>query len=112
MTILDFFIICICVSMCITTIHVSLWEGMALQYIRRKMDKLLTVDTNKLHWVAKPLYDCIICMCSIWGTIAFFILQFYFNIAVELLPALILVVGGINTIISGAIFLAFEKHNL
>lgn len=56
------------------------------------MDKLLPA------WIKKPLYECLICMCSFWGTIIFFMWTGTHDI--YNLMVFIFSVGGANTLIS------------
>jgi len=57
---------------------------------------------SKREFYAKPLFDCPICMSSIWGIIGFFAIRFFFNVDLPLkqLIPFVLCLGGLNTIIS------------
>src|SRR6187455_3310443 len=53
------------------------------------------------YW-SKPLVHCPICMSSVWGTIGFFAIRYFFNIDLPLKQFLpfIFCLCGLNTIIS------------
>lgn len=80
-------------SLQIIFIHILFWDGMLLAPIKYWLHSLLPL------WFRKPLYDCLICMTSVWG-IALYFLEWnhQFNIIWFLFA-----VGGINTIIYGII---------
>jgi hypothetical protein len=86
-------------SLIITAIHVLFWEGMLLEKLSRWLIWLP-------KWLRKPLFECNICMASIWGTSYWLI---YREPSIEIIP-FILIVCGINTLFSGIIFLVFEKN--
>lgn len=81
----------------ITFIHMLFWDGMILRFFKE----------NKLpRFIQKPLYDCLICMTSIWG---FFFWIAEWNASVNLFWFWFLV-GGINVLISGIVGRA-EDYN-
>lgn len=79
-------------SLCITLIHVSMMEGMVLFKLRQRMDPFFP------YWIQKPLYECLPCMCSYWGTILYFWFTGEYNL--QGFIVFVLAVGGVNTIIS------------
>lgn len=109
----DFLLFCIISSLIITAIHVSTWDGMLFGRVRCCLDGIISP-----FW-QKPLYGCIICMASLWGTIIYsivlsvcYFLNTYFITDYWVLMFLpyVTVVAGINALISGIIYLAFEKN--
>ncbi len=93
---LDLILFCICVSLACTIIHIAVtWDGMVLNFIGKwhgeRIEKMPSVA-----WFYKPLFSCLICMCSFW-TIIFWLLYIK-PITFELLFA-ILITGGINVVI-------------
>lgn len=86
------------ISLITIGIHASTWDGMILQPIREWLDWKLSNKYGK--YIKKPLYDCLICMSSVWTVLCFFAIDF--NIAE--LPLLVLIVAGINTILMHLIY--------
>jgi hypothetical protein len=88
----DLLIFCLCVSLACTLIHIAFtWPDMILYDFEK------TVLHHHLpEWFRKPLYECMICMCSLW-TIFFWTLYLK-PITVELLFAM-MITGGINAVI-------------
>lgn len=83
-------LISVITSVQITFIHVLFWDGMILRFFRE----------NRLpRFIQKPLYDCLICMTSIWGFV-FWLAEW--NASVNLI-FMWLTVGGINVLISGVV---------
>lgn len=77
-------------SLQIVFIHILFWDGMILEFMRE----------NKLPtFFQKPLYDCVICMTSVYGFL-FWLLEW--NMSVNLFQFWF-VVGGINVLLSGII---------
>jgi len=79
-------------SLCILAIYTSLQEGMIFGIIGRFLAKYLTIS-----FVAKPIYNCFICMGSFWSCV-FWIIQ-GFDLTIYL-PITILATVGINTLLS------------
>jgi hypothetical protein len=52
-------------------------------------------------WV-KPLFDCPICMSSVWGVIGFFSIRYFFNVDLPMrqIVPFVFCLCGLNTIIS------------
>jgi hypothetical protein len=79
-------------SLIITGIHVSMWEGMIF-------GKVAEWIHSKIGPVAsKPVYSCLSCMSSLWTILLWGC--FYDTYLTLLLPLTILGVSGLNTIIS------------
>lgn len=83
---------CVCTSLAITAIHTVVTRpGMLLYGVSQLFERV-----NMYSWVTNPLYNCMICMSSLWTTI--FWLAALRPVSLTLLFA-ILIVAGINTII-------------
>lgn len=78
----------ICSLMC-TLMHVSTHEGMIFHRFAQWYKKDMPV------WLIKPLFDCLTCMCSIWGTSYWLLSDTDLSWLV-----FVLAVGGMNTIIA------------
>ena len=64
---IDFLAFCFAASMAITAIHVAIvWDGMILHFIDTPRTRALPT------WLKKPLYDCMICMASVYTTLFWF----------------------------------------
>lgn len=87
-------------SLITTSIHAICWDGMVLGVLRAKADSFISP-----FW-RKPLYDCIICMASFWGTIEFLFMELDW----KLYFPFILAQCGLNVLISGIIYLAHERQ--
>ena len=82
---------CIATSMAITAIHVTVvWPGMLLNFMEPVLSHRLPL------WLKKPLYECMICMASVWTTV--FWLVAHRPVTPVLLFA-VLVVAGVNTLV-------------
>ena len=88
-----------CNSLIIVAIHACFWPGMIFNCIRKRLTKLPDV-------IKKPLYDCMICMSSIWG-IVYFAFSQPANIPIETyalrLTLHVLIVCGINVVLDSCI---------
>lgn len=82
----------ICSLICVL-IHSATKEGMLLA-------KPAMWLSPKLKWAAKPLFACLTCMCSVWGSAYWLI----FDPDMSWLP-FILAVGGVNAIVD--VYLGF-----
>ena len=88
---MELLLFCIQVSLACLTIHVAIChQGMILNWLYEPA-KLLLIEP-----ITKPLFDCMVCMCSFWTCV--FWLAYGFPIKVELLFA-VLIVGGMNKLI-------------
>jgi len=76
-------LICIAISVCIN------WDGMVLNWLKPYLELLPVL-------IKKPLFECLICMSSLW-TIIYYIV---FSLPLVKLPESILIVCGINTLLS------------
>lgn len=89
---------CTCVSLAITALYICIHrEGMILHWLLPVLDKHCPAPLQK------PLYDCIICMSSIWTAVFDMLLTPQaINVtrsAVSDLGISILIVAGINILI-------------
>lgn len=95
-----FFQVLIC-SAAITGLHVSFWDGMIFSPVRLRYLRTLP------RWASKPVYHCLTCMASVWGSIYFFT---YGDLSVWQWPLFILAVAGVNTAVYGLIGNADELN--
>ena len=53
------------------------------------------------EYLMRPIFDCPICMSSVWGTIGFFALDYFFGVHLpyKLLIPYVLALCGLNTIL-------------
>jgi len=92
------------VSLGIWCIHILFQEGHLLEKLGDHLRGPESEDEDQLtrreYWM-KPLFDCPICMSSVWGFIGFFSLDFLFGIHhdIKLLIPFIFCLCGLNTII-------------
>lgn len=96
---MDFSFLLVC-SLVITGVYASTWDGMIFGHFRSKLDGLLPM------WIQKPLYSCVICMASFWGGSLYLIFK---GIDLNIITHIISL-AGLNTLIAGIIFLAYERN--
>lgn len=86
------FYLCLNTAMIITAVWIMLKPGMIFGWIRFYLEKI------PHKFIRKPLFECIICMSSVWGIFAWF---FFWNMPLsnDLILYLLMTVG-IMTIIS------------
>jgi hypothetical protein len=86
------------ISLIILAIHALYWEGMLLYRFR--------YDASP-SWVRKPLYECLICMSSVWTIVCCLYMNFWGHINhfadLSIIP-LMLMVCGINVILDSVIY--------
>lgn len=82
-------------------IHVAFtWKGMIFKGVGDYLDLRL----NK--YIKKPLFACPMCMASLWSNMYWLV----FNpLPLIMLPIMILLVCGINTLLSSAIYYFHEE---
>lgn|ERR1700741_1574231 len=93
-------------SLIIIGIHITCWPDMLFEAIANELDGLLP------PWLRKPLYDCVMCMSSIWGFS--YLLCIHPNCIDSVLKVIahILAVCGINAIINYLVLIpAKDKIN-
>src|SRR4051812_45294702 len=64
-------------SLCVMGMYAAMGEGMILSSLRLFLE--LITDNKILRYLRPPLYECPICMASIWGTIAWLIMGMSFT---------------------------------
>lgn len=93
----EFLLICFCASLCVLTLHTLFNDGESiLGWFPYLIEKTFL---NKLR---KPLYDCLVCMSSIWGSLFFYILSvlFCFDISIWNTLIAVFVIAGFGIIYS------------
>lgn len=88
----------IAISLIITAIHVSTWDGMILHRPATRIGEML--DKMRLSVLRKPLFECLICMGGIY-TIALDPIVFG-ELSLHVISDMLCVIG-LNTIISAFI---------
>jgi len=89
------------ISLIITAIYVSMWEGMIFGWFRELLSKRIERIFGGFGcWIRKPLFECLICMGGIYALLLYPVL-FGFDF-IEITKTMLLVIG-INTLISGLI---------
>jgi len=82
----------IIISLIITAIHVSMFDGMIFGAFRQRLDALFDKPfMRKVSWLKKPLYDCNVCMGGIW-TLALY--PPLFGIHWHIIPVMLGVIGA------------------
>lgn len=87
----------ITISLIVTAIHVSMWDGMIFQFVREWLSGVL--DIFHADVLKKPLYECLICMGGIYTLVIYPCL---YGLSFQVIPTMLCVIG-INTIISAII---------
>jgi len=65
-------------SLCVLGLYAAMGEGMILEFLRNFFDR---VTNNKvLQYIRPALYECPICMASIWGTVVWLLLGDWFSL--------------------------------
>lgn len=87
-------------SLAIAALHYMIvWEGMILYPLKKHLQKLPLL-------IRKPLFECLFCMASIWGTASlFFVFKIQFN---EYFILCLFAIAGMNLLIELFVTL-FEK---
>lgn len=86
-------------SLIILCIHALFWPGMLLFPLRKYLDRLPVV-------IKKPVFDCMICMASVWGLI-FFLYANGLSLSSHYFYCLIphiLAVCGLNVILDSVVY--------
>lgn len=87
----------IIISLIITAIHVTTWDGMIFNRPAEWLGSVL--DRSRTSFLRKPLFECLICMGGVW-TIVLDTLIFGWTwfVLVDMLAVI-----GLNTLISAVI---------
>lgn len=100
----DFMLYILITSAWIYGFHILFQEGYILESWAKAF---IEVGDDRVQerraWIAKPLFDCPICMSSVWGLIWVFLglpLCFHDTLPLRLLIPFIMCLCGFNTIIS------------
>lgn len=81
-------------SLIITSLHVSMCEGMIFNRLRVAVGNLL--DKINLPILKKPIYECLICMGGVYSVLIYPIL---WGFSFEIIPVMLCVIG-LNAIVS------------
>lgn len=99
---IQFLISLIPVCLGIWGLHILFQEGHLLDIVGDKLRGTYEDEgTWREHWT-KPIFDCPICMSSIWGIIGFFAIRYFFNVdlPIKQIVPFLFCLCGLNTIIS------------
>lgn len=91
-------------SLIICAIYACFWDDMIFGKIGQWLNNKLSTPIGV--YIAKPIYSCIICMSSLWGGGIYI---YYSGLSISIIPH-ILIVAGINVLISGIVYLAYERE--
>jgi len=90
-------------------VYASMKEGMIFFPLRQKLDDLL--HRPYLWMIAQPIYECLTCMCSVWGTIYYFTIMAGDDPSFRGWILLVIATGGFNFMAS-AVISFFEFHKM
>lgn len=81
-------------ALCVLGLYAAMGEGMVLQWLRDFFERI--TDNRVLRYIRPALYECPVCMASIWGSVAWLILGNKFTIVWVLY---VFAVAGLNYVI-------------
>lgn len=81
-------------SLCILGLYAATGEGMILEFLRNFFER--ATNNNILRHIRPALYECPICMASIWGTIVWLLLGNWFSVSWVLY---VFAVAGLNYVL-------------
>lgn len=81
-------------ALCVLGLYAAMGERMVLQWLRDFFDRI--TDNRVLRYIRPALYECPVCMASIWGSVVWLILGNKFTIAWVLY---VFAVAGLNYVI-------------
>lgn len=92
---ISYLIACFASSLCVLTLYTLFSDG---QSIFGKFPYY--IEKTPLRYFRKPLYECLVCMSSIWGGSFFFVFStlFYLDIGVIKTLLAILIIAGFNIV--------------
>lgn len=62
-------------SLCVLGLYAAMGEGMILEFLRNFFERV--TDNKVLRHIQPALYECPICMASIWGTVVWIIIALH-----------------------------------
>jgi len=66
-------------ALCVLGLYAAMGEGMILEWLRNFFERM--TNNKILKYIRPALYECPICMASIWGTVAWLLLGNWFGIS-------------------------------
>lgn len=66
-------------SLCVLGLYAAMGEGMILERLRNFFDRI--TNNKVLKYIRHALYECPICMASIWGTVVWLLLGNWFGVS-------------------------------
>jgi hypothetical protein len=64
-------------ALCVLGLYAAMGEGMILEKLKDFFERI--TDNKILRNIRPALYECPICMASIWGTVVWFVMDNSFN---------------------------------
>lgn len=81
-------------SLCVLGLYAAMGEGMILEFLHDFLER--ATNNRLLRHIRPALYECPICMASIWGTIVWLLLGNWFSAAWVLY---VFAVAGLNYVL-------------
>ncbi len=81
-------------SLCVVGLYAAMGEGMILEWLKNTFERV--TNNSALRTIRPALYECPICMASIWGTTVWLLLGYWFSIV---WVVYMFAVAGLNYII-------------
>lgn len=81
-------------ALCVLGLYTAMGEGMILQWLRDLFERV--TDNRVLRYIRPALYECPICMASIWGTVVWLLIGNIFTVSWVLY---VFAVAGLNYVI-------------
>lgn len=64
-------------ALCVLGLYAAMGEGMILESLKHLFERV--TNHRLLRWIRPALYECPICMASIWGTVAWLVMGMSFT---------------------------------
>lgn len=81
-------------SLCVLGLYAAMGEGMILEFLRNFFERI--TNNKVLRPIRSALYECPICMASIWGTMVWLLLGDWFGVYWALY---VFAVAGLNYVL-------------
>lgn len=81
-------------SLCVLGLYAAMGEGMILELLHNFFEKI--TNNKVLRHIRPALYECPICMASIWGTVIWLLLGHWFSVSWILY---VFAVAGLNYVL-------------
>lgn len=94
---INYLLLCFASSLCVLTLYTLFNDDTSI------FGKFpYYVEKTPLKIIRKPLYECLVCMSSVWGGSFFFVLAQIFSFDINLIKVLfaVLIIAGMNILFS------------